>query len=567
MLVFLSVALRSRQIPPLLSAQLALSNYALTVTTQIETESVLTNSFLGQIDRQIIVILDFGSQYSELIARRIRETQVYSEVISYRTTAEQLKAINPKGIILSGGPSSVYDEKAPHCDPEIWNLGIPVLGVCYGMQLMVKQLGGTVERSKLAEYGKASLFIDDPTDLLTNVEEGSTMWMSHGDSCTDLPPGFEILAHTDNTPSAAVANHEKNLYGVQFHPEVVHSIGGIALIRNFVYHICECEPTWTTATFVEQSIREIREQVGEKRVLLALSGGVDSSTLAFLLHKAIGDQLTCMFIDQGFMRKYEPERLVKLFKEQFHIDVEYVNARERFLAQLEGITDPEVKRKRIGHEFINVFEEESKRLGPFDYLAQGTLYPDVIESADTNVDPKSGERVAVKIKSHHNVGGLPKDLRFKLIEPLRKLFKDEVRKVGRSIGLPEEIVNRQPFPGPGLAIRIIGEVTAERLNILRDADFIVRQEINRHGLYGELWQAFAVLLPVRSVGVMGDQRTYAYPIVLRFIKSEDGMTADWARVPYDLLELISNRIVNEVKGVNRVVYDITSKPPGTIEWE
>ena len=559
--------LRPRQISPLRSTQLAISNYAITVTTQIQTESVPTNSSLGQIERQTIVILDFGSQYSELIARRIRETQVYSEVISYRTTAEQLRAINPKGIILSGGPSSVYDEKAPHCDPEIWNLGIPVLGVCYGMQLMVKQLGGKVERAKLAEYGKASLFIDDPTDLLTNVEEGSTMWMSHGDSCTDLPPGFEILAHTDNTPSAAVANHEKNLYGVQFHPEVVHSIGGIALIRNFVYHICECEPTWTTATFVEQSIREIREQVGEKRVLLALSGGVDSSTLAFLLHKAIGDQLTCMFIDQGFMRKYEPERLVKLFKEQFHIDVEYVNARERFLAQLDGITDPEVKRKRIGHEFINVFEEESKRLGPFDYLAQGTLYPDVIESADTNVDPKSGDRVAVKIKSHHNVGGLPKDLRFKLIEPLRKLFKDEVRKVGRSIGLPEEIVNRQPFPGPGLAIRIIGEVTAERLNILRDADFVVRQEINRHGLYGELWQAFAVLLPIRSVGVMGDQRTYAYPIVLRFIKSEDGMTADWARVPYDLLELISNRIVNEVKGVNRVVYDITSKPPGTIEWE
>jgi len=567
LLAFLSLVVKPRQIPPLISAQLAISNYAITVTTQIKTESDLTNSSLGHIDRQTIVILDFGSQYSELIARRIRETQVYSEVISYRTTAEQLKAINPKGIILSGGPSSVYDEKAPHCDPEIWNLGIPVLGVCYGMQLMVKQLGGTVERAKLAEYGKASLFIDDPTDLLTNVEEGSTMWMSHGDSCTELPTGFEILAHTDNTPSAAVAHHEKNLYGVQFHPEVVHSIGGIALIRNFVYHICECEPTWTTATFVEESIREIRAQVGEKRVLLALSGGVDSSTLAFLLHKAIGDQLTCMFIDQGFMRKYEPERLVKLFKEQFHIDVEYVNARERFLAQLEGITDPEVKRKRIGHEFINVFEEESKRLGPFDYLAQGTLYPDVIESADTNADPKSGDRVAVKIKSHHNVGGLPKDLRFKLIEPLRKLFKDEVRKVGRSIGLPEEIVNRQPFPGPGLAIRIIGEVTPERLNILRDADFIVRQEINRHGLYGELWQAFAVLLPIRSVGVMGDQRTYAYPIVLRFIKSEDGMTADWARVPYDLLELISNRIVNEVKGVNRVVYDITSKPPGTIEWE
>lgn len=537
------------------------------MTTQIQTESAINKSSAAESDRQIVVILDFGSQYSELIARRIRETQVYSEVISYRTTAEQLAAIAPKGIILSGGPSSVYDEHAPQCDPEIWNLGIPVLGVCYGMQLMVKQLGGIVERAMLAEYGKASLSIDDPTDLLTNVEEGSTMWMSHGDSCTQLPLGFEILAHTENTPSAAIAHHDKKLYGVQFHPEVVHSIGGIALIRNFVYHICECEPTWTTATFVEESIREIRSQVGDKRVLLALSGGVDSSTLAFLLHKAIGDKLTCMFIDQGFMRKYEPERLVKLFKEEFHIDVEYVNARERFLAQLEGITDPEVKRKRIGHEFINVFEEESKRLGPFDYLAQGTLYPDVIESADTNADPSSGERVAVKIKSHHNVGGLPKDLRFKLIEPLRKLFKDEVRKVGRSIGLPEEIVNRQPFPGPGLAIRIIGEVTSERLNILRDADFVVRQEINRHGLYNELWQAFAVLLPIRSVGVMGDRRTYAYPIVLRFITSEDGMTADWARVPYDLLELISNRIVNEVKGVNRVVYDITSKPPGTIEWE
>ncbi|MFB8790011.1 MAG: glutamine-hydrolyzing GMP synthase [Potamolinea sp.] len=520
-----------------------------------------------QLNRQMILILDFGSQYSELIARRIRETQVYSEVISYRTTAEQLRQLNPKGIILSGGPNSVYDERAPLCDPEIWNLGIPVLGVCYGMQLMVQQLGGQVTRAKRGEYGKAALLIDDPTDLLTNVEDGSTMWMSHGDSCATLPTGFEILAHTENTPCAAIAEHEKKLYGVQFHPEVVHSIGGIALIRNFVYHICDCEPTWTTAAFVEESIREIRARVGDKRVLLALSGGVDSSTLAFLLYKAIGDQLTCMFIDQGFMRKGEPEILVQLFKDQFHIPVEYVNARERFLEQVAGVTDPEEKRRRIGHEFIQVFEEESKRLGPFDYLAQGTLYPDVIESADTNVDPKNGERVAVKIKSHHNVGGLPKDLRFKLVEPLRKLFKDEVRKVGRSIGLPEEIVQRHPFPGPGLAIRIIGEVTAERLNILRDADLVVREEIKRQGMYHDFWQAFAVLLPVRSVGVMGDQRTYAYPIVLRLINSEDGMTADWSRVPYDLLESISNRIVNEVKGVNRVVYDITSKPPGTIEWE
>ena len=533
----------------------------------VQTETLPQNEELSQLNRQMIAIIDFGSQYSELIARRIRETQVYSEVLSYRTTAEQLRQLNPKGIIFSGGPSSVYTPGAPECDPEIWSLGIPVLGVCYGMQLMVKQLGGNVLPAERKEYGKASLLIDDPTDLLTNVEDGTTMWMSHGDSCAQLPTGFEILAHTENTSCAAIANYDQKLYGVQFHPEVVHSVGGLALIRNFVYHICECEPTWTTAAFVEAAIREIRGQVGEKRVLLALSGGVDSSTLAFLLHKAIGSRLTCVFIDQGFMRKLEPERLVKLFQEQFHIPVEYVDARDRFLALVAGVTDPEEKSGRIGHEFIQVFEEASKNLGPFDYLAQGTLYPDVIESADTNVDPKTGERVAVKIKSHHNVGGLPKDLRFKLVEPLRKLFKDEVRKVGRQIGLPEEIVLRQPFPGPGLAIRILGEITAERLEILREADFIVRQEINRRGIYHDFWQAFAVLLPVRTVGVMGDQRTYAYPIVLRLVASEDGMTADWARVPYDVLEAISNRIVNEVAGVNRVVYDITSKPPGTIEWE
>ncbi len=515
-----------------------------------------------------ILIMDFGSQYSELIARRIREANVFSLVISHLTSFTEIKELNPKGIILSGGPSSVYENHAPLCDEEIFSLGIPILGICYGMQLMVRQLGGNVTPAKnKSEYGRARLFIDNQSLLLNKVKDKSIMWMSHGDSINQLPNNFFQIAHTSNTSHAAIANEKQNLFGVQFHPEVVHSEYGFTVIKNFVYEICNCEADWNAQTFIDESIPIIKKQVGNKKVLLALSGGVDSSTLAFLLHRAIGDQLVCMFIDQGFMRKAEPEFLMSFFDEKFHIRVEYINSRERFINKLKGVTDPEEKRKIIGTEFIRVFEEESKRLGPFDYLAQGTLYPDVIESAGTNVDPKTGERIAVKIKSHHNVGGLPKDLQFKLVEPLRKLFKDEVRNVGKSLGLPDEIVRRHPFPGPGLAIRILGEVSNEKLNCLRDADWIVRDEIKKAGLYNEIWQAFAVLLPVKTVGVMGDKRTYAWPIVLRCVSSEDGMTADWSKIPFVILEKISNRIVNEVEQVNRVVFDITSKPPGTIEWE
>ena len=520
---------------------------------------------------QNIVILDFGSQYSELIARRVRELKVYSEVLPHNISVEKLRLLCPQGIILSGGPASVYEKGSPDIDPEIFELGIPILGICYGMQIAVLTMGGKVAPIHLGggEYGKAKLFLDSTDGIFSGLESSLMTWMSHGDSVLTLPDGFQIIAHTARTPIAAIANEEKKIYGVQFHPEVVHSEKGMEILANFVYRIANCKAEWTTGQFLNSSINEVKETVGEGKVLLALSGGVDSSALAFLLNKAIGKQLSCMFIDQGFMRLNEPEKLLQVFREQFKIPVIYVNAKERFLNKVKGITDPEHKRKLIGEEFIRVFEEESNKLGPIAFLAQGTLYPDIIESAGASYDrQKPGEKIAVKIKSHHNVGGLPENMKFKLLEPFRKLFKDEVRRVARELGVPTRITKRHPFPGPGLAIRIIGEITEERLNILRMADYIAREEIEEAGLYDSVWQIFAVLLAdIKSVGVMGDKRTYASPIVIRAVKSEDGMTADWAHLPYEVLEKISTRIINEVAGINRVVYDITSKPPGTIEWE
>ncbi|MDQ7093804.1 glutamine-hydrolyzing GMP synthase [Desulfosporosinus sp. PR] len=508
--------------------------------------------------KEVVLVLDFGGQYNQLIARRVREAHVYSEMVSYKTPVEEIKARQPKGIIFSGGPASVNQPNAPKVDPEIYRLGIPILGICYGMQLMAQQLGGVVEHPEASEYGKAMLTVNTATDLWEGLGGERPCWMSHGDSIKILPEGFVVAAHTGYTSIAAMMDRERHFYGVQFHPEVKHTPDGQAMLEKFLFAVCHCAGDWTMESFIELQVAEIRAKVGNGRVLCALSGGVDSSVAAALVHKAVGDQLTCVFVDHGFMRKNEAEQVRKVFTEQFHLNLVFVDARERFMQKLEGVFEPEVKRKTIGNEFIRVFEAEAAKLGQVDYLVQGTLYPDIVES---------GTETAETIKSHHNVGGLPEDMKFQLVEPLRMLFKDEVRELGTELGMSEEIVWRQPFPGPGLAIRILGEITPEKLDILREADAIILEEIRRSGLYRELWQSFAVLPSIKSVGVMGDGRTYEYPIILRAVTSEDAMTADWARLPYDLLQNISSRVVNEVRGVNRVVYDITSKPPGTIEWE
>jgi GMP synthase (glutamine-hydrolysing) len=508
-----------------------------------------------------IVVIDFGSQYSLLIARRIRECQVYCEIVSYDTPWEKIAQLNPRGFVLSGGPASVYQTNAPLAPSWVYEKRLPVLGICYGMQTITKQLGGKVAPGERQEYGHAVLHISDrESPLLAGLDDAPTVWMSHGDRIEEMPTGFRTLAFTENSPVAIMGSWD-NIYGIQFHPEVAHTPQGKTILKNFVYNICGCQGNWTVGNFITDSIARTRKLVGDGKVINALSGGVDSAVVAMLIHRAIGDQLTCIYVDHGLHRREEVERTSKVFKENLGMKIIYVDASKRFLDRLKGVIDPEVKRKIIGEEFIEVFEEEAARIGKVDFLAQGTLYPDVIESA------ASGSSASAKIKTHHNVGGLPAEMKLQLIEPLRFLFKDEVRQVGLELGMPEEMVWRQPFPGPGLAIRIIGEVTKEKLEILRSADFIVMSEVKRANLYRQTWQTFAVLTEVRSVGVMGDYRTYGYLCALRAVTSEDAMTADWARLPYDLLARISNRIVNEVPGINRVVYDITSKPPSTIEWE
>lgn len=509
----------------------------------------------------MIAILDFGSQYSMLIARKIRELEVYCEILPHDASATRIAGLKPEGIVLSGGPSSVYEENAPECDRRILDMGVPVLGICYGMQLMARILGGEVAHLGLREYGKTTVFVNDWSDLFAGVGPSFTSWMSHQDQVNAPPAGFDVIARTANTPVAAMRDRVRKLYGLQFHPEVVHTEHGREILANFLFRICGCEKSWTRGRFIQDQVERVREQVGEGRAIAALSGGVDSSVAALLVHRAIGDRLTCVFVDTGLLRKGEPEQVKATFGEHFSMNLRTVDARERFISTLRGVVDPEEKRRRIGREFIRVFEEEARKCGEVDFLVQGTLYPDVIESAGSRLGP------AAKIKSHHNVGGLPETMRLRLIEPLRYLFKDEVRVIGRDLGLPASIIERHPFPGPGLAVRVVGEVTPESLEIVREADAIVEEETRAAGLYTEVWQAFAVLLDVRSVGVMGDARTYERPIVIRAVTSEDGMTCDWVRLPSEVLERISTRIVNEVKGVNRVVYDISTKPPATIEWE
>ncbi|MCH2313464.1 MAG: glutamine-hydrolyzing GMP synthase [SAR202 cluster bacterium] len=511
--------------------------------------------------RESILIVDFGSQYSRLIARRVRESSVYCEIVSYNTKWGAVKGLNPKGIILSGGPASVYDERSPLAPLWVFESGLPVLGICYGMQVLVHQLGGKVAASTKKEYGHAVLHQNKPNEsLFTGLPQSLPVWMSHADQVTELPPGFVSMAHTDNSPIAVVGN-DKGILGIQFHPEVVHTPQGSNIIENFLTKTCNMGQTWTPGNFVSDSINRIREQVGGGKVICALSGGVDSAVAATLVHKAVGDQLTCIFVNNGLMRRGEPDRVKETFEKYMDINFIFSESTERFLTGLAGVIDPERKRKIIGEEFINVFDEEASKLGAVDFLTQGTLYPDVIESKT------SDNSVSATIKTHHNVGGLPEHMKMELVEPLRYLFKDEVRQVGLELGLPEEMVYRQPFPGPGLAIRIMGEVTSEKLEILRAADWIVMDEVKSNGLYNELWQTFAVLTGSRSVGVTGDFRTYGHVIAIRAVKSDDAMTADWARLPYDVLAGISSRISNEVPDVNRVVFDITSKPPGTIEWE
>jgi GMP synthase (glutamine-hydrolysing) len=520
-----------------------------------------------------VLVLDFGGQYSQLIARRVREARVYSELVSHRLAPEEIARRNPAALILSGGPASVYAEGAPLADPAIFELGVPTLGICYGMQLMARELGGTVEANDVSEYGKADVELDGSAALFHDLAPEQVVWMSHRDSVTAAPTGARVTASSETTPIAAFEDPDRRLYGVQFHPEVVHTPQGQRILEAFLYDVAGAPPAWTPAAVIEEQVERIRAQVGSERVICGLSGGVDSAVAALLVHKAVGDQLTCVFVDHGLLRENEAEQVVETFGHHFHVPLVHVDARERFLTRLAGVAEPEEKRAIVGEEFIRVFEEEALQLSPaarpdsdhttlgnVRFLVQGTLYSDVIESG--------GEvGVAAKIKSHHNVGGLPADMKMELVEPLRSLFKDEVRRVGEQLGLPERMVWRHPFPGPGLAIRIIGDVTEERLAILRTADAILLEEVRRAGLYGELWQCFAVLPAVRSVGVQGDERTYAYPVVIRAVTSEDAMTADWARLPYELLDTIASRIVNEVPGVNRVALDLTSKPPATIEWE